>query len=393
MFDPKNFDKIKNIIILHHDDMDGYISARQLVCEFSNYSNITNIETHECTYGSKDNVDIAERVIADIVERYLGLLDNNLHDEYESRKCAGINTAIFIVDFSVKPHAMEKLLYFFGFQNVYWIDHHESAIIGYLKTFEEMYIPRTMIKGLRVCNNLCASELTWLFLNKAFNGEKEDQIGAEHINYNGKSYNIDIKESRDELLSLIPEPIRAVGDWDVWRHVEYDDGDPRKNDGLYINNYFSTISVNNLAEDYDDECFDAFDYSSYDEDNYAAYMDALNDGAILQKYKNANYKKIFNKNNFECIINDEKFNTIHAIAVNTTEHTSLLFNSVKDKYEVGIVYNFNGDKTRFSFYRLNENKDKVINCATIASTFGGGGHAGAAGCIAAQANEVILPKI
>ena len=39
MFDPKNFDKIKNIIILHHDDMDGYISARQLVCEFSTSSN------------------------------------------------------------------------------------------------------------------------------------------------------------------------------------------------------------------------------------------------------------------------------------------------------------------------------------------------------------------
>ena len=123
MFDPKNFDKIKNIIILHHDDMDGYISARQLVCEFSNYSNITNIETHECTYGSKDNIDVAERVIADIVGYDINLLDDN-DGKYDSKKRTGHDTAIFIVDFSVKPYIMEKLFYFFGFQNVYWIDHH-----------------------------------------------------------------------------------------------------------------------------------------------------------------------------------------------------------------------------------------------------------------------------
>ena len=384
MFDSKNFDKINNIIILHHDDMDGYISARQLVCEFANYSNIANIETHECRYGSKETANITDKIIEEITN-----YDKDIADE--SKKRQG-HSAIFIVDFSVKPYELQELLDFFGFKNVYWIDHHESAIMAYLKTFEEMDIPKTMINGLRVCNNLCASELTWLFLNKAFNGEKEDQIGAEHINYNGKSYNIDIQESRDELLSHIPEPIRTVGDWDVWRHVEYEDEDPRKNNALYLNNYFSTILISNLAEDYNDEGFDAYDYDSFNEDQYVAYKDALIMGAIIQKYKEATYKKIFDKNHFECIINDEKFNTIHAIAVNSTEHTSLLFQSVKDKYEVGIVYHFNGNNTSFSFYRLNENKDKVINCATIACAFGGGGHAGAAGCSAEFANTVILKK-
>ena len=384
MFDSKNFDKINNIIILHHDDMDGYISARQLVCEFANYSNITNIETHECRYGSKETANITDNIIEEITN-----YDKDATDE--SKKRQG-HSAIFIVDFSVKPYELQELLDFFGFKNVYWIDHHESAIMAYLKTFEEMDIPKTMINGLRVCNNLCASELTWLFLNKAFNGEKEDQIGAEHINYNGKSYNIDIQESRDELLSYIPEPIRTVGDWDVWRHVEYEDGDPRKNNGLYLNNYFTTILISNLAEDYNDECFDAYDYDAFNDNQYAAYKDALNMGAIIQYYKEATYKKIFGKNNFECIINDEKFNTIHAIAINSTEHTSLLFQSVKDNYEVGIVYHFNGNNTTFSFYRLNENKDKVINCATIACAFGGGGHAGAAGCSAEFANTVILKK-
>ena len=384
MFDSKNFDKINNIIILHHDDMDGYISARQLLCEFANYSNITNIETHECRYGSKETADITDNIIEEITN-----YDKDVTDE--SKKRQG-HSAIFIVDFSVKPYELQELLDFFGFKNVYWIDHHESAIMAYLKTFEEMDIPKTMINGLRVCNNLCASELTWLFLNKAFNGEKEDQIGAEHINYNGKSYNIDIQESRDELLSHIPEPIRTVGDWDVWRHVEYEDEDPRKNNSLYLNNYFSTILISNLAEDYNDEGFDAFDYNSFNEDQYVAYKDALNMGAIIQKYKEAANKKIFDKNHFECIINDEKFNTIHAIAVNTSERSSLVFQSVKDNYEVGIVYNFNGNNTTFSFYRLNENKDKVINCATIACAFGGGGHAGAAGCSAEFANTVILKK-
>ena len=287
MFDAKNFDKIKNIIILHHDDMDGYISARQLVCEFSNYSNITNIETHECMYGSKETANITNNIIEEISN-----YDKDVTEE--SKKRQG-HSAIFIVDFSIKPYELQELLDFFGFKNLYWIDHHESAIMSYLKTFEEMDIPKTMINGLRVCNNLCASELTWLFLNKAFNGEKEDQIGAEHINYDGKSYSIDIQESRDELLSHIPEPIRAVGDWDVWRHVEYEDGDPRKNNGLYLNNYFSTIYINNLAKDYNDEGFDAFDYDSFNEDHYAAYKDALNMGAIIQNYKEATYKKIFDK--------------------------------------------------------------------------------------------------
>ena len=62
---------------------------------------------------------------------------------------------------------------------------------------------------------------------------------------------------------------------------------------------------------------------------------------------------------FPCRI--RKFDDVHAIAVNTAEKGSFIFETVKNNYEVGIVFALNAKgKMEYSIYRLGENPEKQL---------------------------------
>ena len=103
-------------------------------------------------------------------------------------------------------------------------------------------------------------------------------------------------------------------------------------------------------------------------------------GKPIVDYKNRTFVTDLQRAGFECYI--RKFEDIDAIAINTLDRGSFIFETVKNDYEVGIVFFMNADgKMEYSIYRLGKHPEKSILVNKIAESFGGGGHAGAAGFI------------
>ena len=75
----------------------------------------------------------------------------------------------------------------------------------------------------------------------------------------------------------------------------------------------------------------------------------------------------------------DKYPHLKAIAINSMLHSSLIFKDVFEKYHVGFVYHYNGTCMNYSVYRLGLEPEVDIPCWKIAQSYGGGGHAGAAG--------------
>jgi oligoribonuclease NrnB/cAMP/cGMP phosphodiesterase (DHH superfamily) len=69
---------------------------------------------------------------------------------------------------------------------------------------------------------------------------------------------------------------------------------------------------------------------------------------------------------------------LRAICVNGGGFNSDVFKSVYDesKHDIMVPFQFNGKFWVVSFYSVK----KEVDCSVVARKFGGGGHAGAAGC-------------
>lgn len=113
------------IKIIHHNDLDGYISGIILKIKYPKAKCFcVNYDNYEQTFPSKN----------------------------EFNK----NDVVFMVDFTAQPEMMEWLKNNVDF---YWIDHHKSSIEN-----SDKY-GWNNIKGIRK-NGLCGAELTWQFVTK-----------------------------------------------------------------------------------------------------------------------------------------------------------------------------------------------------------------------------------
>ena len=152
--------------IIHHNDADGYMSAK-----------IVSI-----AQGLNDN----DFICMD----YTKGLDLSLIDK---------NELVYIVDYSLEPGKMKSLLEIT--KNVAWIDHHKSAIDKY-KDFPEL----NEINGFRF-DGISATGLAWLYIN----GNAIDTG-----NYAKDYYYMMTK------LEKAPLSVQLINDWDVWNHFKYD---------------------------------------------------------------------------------------------------------------------------------------------------------------------------
>jgi oligoribonuclease NrnB/cAMP/cGMP phosphodiesterase (DHH superfamily) len=264
------------------------------------------------------------------------------------------NTVVFIVDFSVTFEFMHELIMRTK-KNVTWIDHHITAIEKYRDHGEDIlyYLP-----GLRVSHGFCAAELCWFYLYKH---AVHPKINSDLFVMEGKEIDPDLVEERDYALSFLPDGLRLVGDWDVWRWGETNALAPR-----YLNYHFWMTKPDVYSRD-------AFEMYFGDID---ALTDALNQGEVVYKYELAKYKDL---DMFPVRISE--FEEIDAVACNYQGGNSLTFTEIDKEYEVGVLYYYTGERMVYGFYRLGKNPEKIIHCGTIAKHFGGGGHAGAAGAV------------
>ena len=346
-----NFKKnIKNIIIFHHNDSDGYVGAAAVfdaVKKFAPYMTLPRFV--ECSYSNS-------KKWKDIIHK------EELKD-----------TMVCIVDFSFP---IEELLYLgskVGRENIIWIDHHVGIINKYI---DKLGTELSTFPVLRITTGLCGAELTYLYFNFCI----AQPISSKNVLVIcNNEYHTDSKKDRDLILKeFIPKGLKLVGDWDVFRHVET----PENRDAIALKYYFE-VANNDL--------YTINEYHMYLYQDLQAMRDldfAISTGRVIDDYEIAISARNTKANAFECRIIG--YEDIKAVALNYSgRFSSMVFDSIRDEYEIGVLYCFNGRKCVYSFYRLGKNPERIINCYEIAMHFGGGGHMSAASATVEKEKEVI----
>jgi len=204
-----------------------------------------------------------------------------------------------------------------------WIDHHKSAILDYENSKDQF--PDTFRAFVK--SGVAACELTWETLNA---GKK------------------------------MPLAIKWLGIYDTFRKEEAGD---TWDTGVMPFQYGLRVACNG-PEEFPKELFD---------NNSSALIPYVEMGKIILKYNDQ-----FNKNYAKSrqVI---QFAGLNCVTMNTPMKASTSFDYAFSNTENDFMmaYNRTKDMWNISFY---SDGDKV-DCSLIAKHFGGGGHAGASGCM------------
>lgn len=234
------------------------------------------------------------------------------------------NEQIWIVDYSIDPTEMHKLLEIT--KDVTWIDHHKTAI----EKYRDFPVP---IRGIRF-DGLSGCELTFLYIHKL----TSRGLGP-------------IKDLMFEYVQEIPRFTRLVGDWDCWR-FEFGEDTKRFKTGMemQVSGYDSNLW--RLFLEKEDELIDKI----------------IEDGKRGIIFENKLAKRLLQSYSFETELLGYK-----CIALNAGCCSSEYFKSISLNYEIMIAFVFDGKLWTVSLYSTK------VDVSNIAKQFGGGGHKGAAG--------------
>lgn len=228
---------------------------------------------------------------------------------------------IYILDFSIKPKDMLKLLEIT--KNIVWIDHHKSVIEEY-KDFNYN------IDGIRYYNEerpLSASVLTYLYLKK------------QDLNFND--------------LETAPFFLLLINDWDTWQHKYPDTKAFVLGCHLYDTHPKSNFWV--------------------DLDNCRTVLKVIKDGYICNKYQEHWSREFVNTFGFETYLDEYKCFAVNLGKCNLDYFKSIYQNS--DNYDMYVAFCFDGKKWKVSLYSTK------IDVSVVAKKYGGGGHNGAGGFV------------
>ena len=200
---------------------------------------------------------------------------------------------VFIVDYSIEPAQMDELLK--KTSEVYWIDHHASALEKFEGYDKE-------IKGLR----------------------DTDYASCENC------YRFVMGED-----APLPEVVKMVGDFDTWRWQELDNRDAYQ--------FILGISIQNLPPD--TGCWETFEENPR---KYVAFGKVI-DAAKLEEFRGL-HEKMF-------VVDD--FEGHKALVLNAPARGFFAFEERTDldDYEVFLMYHRNDDKYQFSIFSQNESPD------------------------------------
>jgi oligoribonuclease NrnB/cAMP/cGMP phosphodiesterase (DHH superfamily) len=233
------------------------------------------------------------------------------------------NEKVYIVDFSIEPDDMRKLLDIT--RNVTWIDHHKSAI----KKYENFNVE---IPGIRdVSASGCM--LTWWYFTK----RKSDS---------------DVFDMKDTVEA--PEVTKLVDDYDMWKfsYVETRDFEA----GFRL--------MPHGPEDY------IWKRLCIDRDIELMHR-IVEQGAVILCYRKQLMEDLIQTHGFESELDGHS-----CFCFNQAGVSSFDFESVDTKkYDVLVGFVRNKDSYNYS---LRAGKDSV-DVSEIAEKYGGGGHPGAAG--------------
>lgn len=253
------------------------------------------------------------------------------------------NEQIFIVDYSILPEEMDRLLEIT--EDVTWIDHHQSAIKRY-----ENY-PRD-IKGLRY-DGIAGCMLTYCYF--------KHMVIFQHDNGNVAAIPFN-----ELMIQDAPMFTKYVADFDVWK-FEYGDTTRKFEMGLQL--YYTEPDCD--AGDNVWKAMLRYGWELVDE--------IISKGEDLITYRDNWAKEYCESKGFET-----EFCGYKCFAMNLGLCGSPEFKSVDDgTYDMFIGFCFDGEKWSYSL------RSTTVNVAEIAMMYGGGGHPGAAGF---SSDELLLKK-
>ena len=243
------------------------------------------------------------------------------------------NEQIYIVDYSIAPEEMEKLLAIT--EDVTWIDHHISAIKKYDKFPHQ-------IKGIRY-DGIAGCMLTYCYFNYMLKTERN----------NGSTISVPFDISMTEDAPMFT---KYIADFDVWK---FDYGEDTKAFEMGLQLY----DLNPVADDRHN-IFEAMLLFGCEVE-----CDVISRGRDLIAYRDNWAQRYCENYGFEVIFEGYKCFAMN-LAMISSEH----FKSInQDNYDAFIGFSYNGHTWIYSL------RSTKIDCSQIAVKYGGGGHKGAAG--------------
>lgn len=324
---------MKDILIIHHNDDDGFASA---------YIAKYYFETRE------QNVDIT-LIEADYIYPLEKLIEKTHKlDPYEFDE-------ILLLDYSISTS--ENIRYIqtlhHDWLNITWIDHHRTSVetmhmYPYLKEF----------RGI-VCDGISATALTYIYfmIGKSLFDKVSPILSSAIIS------KVPMRpDQRDKIFEIIkiPKVLRAINDYDIWDHRNPET--TLFHYGFNISYYviYSILDESVAATDIEDKI----------------YSKAVEDGTVITDYIDKVNSEDIDAASFAWALNVDG-RDYKCICLNTMKTTSLTFGDHIKDYDICIAFWYNGKKIAWSYslYTVKSN----VDCAAIAKSFGGGGHKQAAG--------------
>lgn len=255
------------------------------------------------------------------------------------------NEKVYIVDYSIFPEEMDKLLAITP--NVTWIDHHKTAIERYKDYDKE-------IRGIRY-DGIAGCMLTYCYLTFMTDS------GDGNIN----SFELNMTE-------YAPMFTKLIADYDVWT-FKYGDQtrEFEKGFSLYPHEPTDRIWI---------DLFDQFCFADGELGKNSLTRKIAEDGRLLIKYRKSLMTTYCKAKGFEAMLNGHKCFAVNMAMMSSDDFII----DDPDKYDLFVGFSFNGKTWNYSL------RSTKIDCSEIAKKYGGGGHIGAAGC---NTKEFILEVV
>lgn len=294
------------------------------------------------------------------------ILVDNLSTKIDWTKYSGYD-CVFIVDHPYVPELAESN------KNVVWLDHHVSAFGN----------DTPSIEGIRSAS-MAGCELAWLFME----GSSDD---IEYVTKYPKTERQDAKIA--QIRAKAPAWVRIIGDADNWDHqMRGEIGD------VSWKLFLSANAIPGVGETDPDfknpvERWIGLLEVNIPVDNFTSesvckkFGDLVDFGGAVARYQSTSNARLVKDNLIEASI--KGLPGMKVALLNTSSRGSSVFDSVKDKYDIGAVFVYNGEgRVTTNFYSLKGKDD--FDLSVIAKKHGGGGHKGAAGCTVNNIDDVFV---
>ena len=335
----------KNILIIHHDDNDGYMSAAILT-------------KYEMMRGNS---------VYAMYANYAQPL-KNIWDATLSYTVSHVDK-LYLLDYSISTKEnIEFIEYLIDTLkiDITWIDHHKSSIDSVIQN------PKLDVDGYRVIG-VSASLLCWIYTyDKNPISKQYDFTGfLDHIKQNNNTYDELDKFKINIFINCepIPKAILLIDRYDIWANND---------DSIYFHYGFLYDTIEDLIP-----------YTEFEKCD-SQVNEYIKKGKIIKHVQDLENEENVKRNSFEVdivVYNNDKGVLYKALALNTNRFTSLTFGEKIDDYDICMPFCYNGKNNKW-IVSMYTNKDN-IDCSVLCKYFGGGGHKQAAGFSATDINPII----